>query len=1782
MKNLLLFVFLTIITTSVFQAKTVSVNASTLDVSAHTRIPLADAQGSSGRSAINENADKYRATNSVMSDDNGVIFVKADGSGDGSSWDNATGDLQAAIIAATTGVREVWVAKGTYWPNRAANNLSVITLKNKDNAFVLSDGVKVYGGFAGDETLLSDRNLAIKSNASILSGDFNGDDSGFTNNAENAWHVVLSVSDGVATVLDGFTVSGGNASATGSLTVESKSISRGTGGGIYNCSSLAQITNCIFTGNMAMNSGGGMFNGDATLAVISNCQFIGNILTGDGNYLYEIHGAGIYNLGSNVKINRCIFYGNIANSRGSFDTYGGGISNVTSLTTIENCAFIANVSQNSAGRPGYGGGISNMVCAPIIRNCTFTGNEAKTNGGGIFYNYAGGGSLTNCILYENTCTTSTPNRDEIYRFSNIIPFTVSNNIIRDYNPGASNFYSSVTGIITANPMFANRNDPDGPDDIYGTADDGLRLLCSSPALDAGTDTDAPLTDILGNSRQGTTDVGAYEYHAPTGITPDPNGVVFVRSLSCGGDGSSWENATNDLQAAMMAANTGVREVWVAKGTYLPNRSIDNLEVITPGNRDNAFVLSDGVKVYGGFAGTEAQLTDRNLSIKSNASILSGDFDRNDDGLTNNSENAFHVAVSVNDGEGTVLDGFTISGGNATGEGSVAVEGREINRAQGGGLYNFNNTIRIKNCLFTGNLASIGGGGIMNDGKGDAVIDQCQFVKNELNGGPYFNEHVSGGGVYVMDGKVTIANCLFRANILNALQGTTYGGGVASFWGSVTIDNCVFFNNESNGSVAYPGYGGGLSQYLGTSMMTRNCTFKGNHAKSNGGGIYYSDYSDGRLTNSIVYGNTCSLNTPNRMEIYRPSMTLWHLKVTVSHSIIKDYLSSANNAYTSGPGITNADPMFADSLDFDGPDNLFGTDDDGLRLLCNSAAINTGDNYDISEKDITGSLRIVNTIVDMGAYEAPESGTAGIALTGTQRISKIQAGITAYATCDNIMATLQSAGGTPVGGITTARLWVADTQLTGYVKRHHEIMPDHDAAAVTGKVTLYFTDAEFAGYNGQTPAPAFPLPVSTDQSDVLAAAKRNLRIEKRGGRSSDGTGLVGTYTGSVEYVNPDDDDIQWNASANRWEVSFMVTGFGGFWIKSREHVSLSGLSLSTGTLTPVFSGSQKDYAATVGGSVGMVKVTPSASTGDATIQVKVNAGTYADVISGSESGALSLIPGPNTILVKVSDTDGLSESIYTIIVTRPFTAPGNALLFDGVDDEIVLNDNPAGQVGFADFEKRDFTIEMYIRTTKTTGSGSILNKRDVCGFTSYIDFIVVNGNIKFVSSTNTSGLDYHPVQGTSQVADGKWHHVAVTRAKLSESDDRCLISLYVDGKLDIAFNAPGTAYINNNVPVRIGNSVCTDKYTGSIDELRIWGVAKTQAQLQAGRFSPPVLPATDLLAYYNFDIGKNETASVFTDLSGSEKNGMLRNFSPENSRVESYAMVVPATASASDFTSTSFVANWVEPVTGTAEKYLLDVSTSDVFGSGSFLAGYEAREVTGVSEVVSLPAPGSGRINATATYYYRVRADKSSVTGQGGYSPTEISSFNPLPVRLISFSGRNHEHTHLLEWKVSEEMHLETYAVERSFDGKAFERIGAVAAGSNGKAGVSSYTYTDQALAVPPVVYYRLRMIDYDGSFALSGIVPIAHTQERSASIATYPNPVTSGSEIFCNIRTHEAGNWQTEIYNASGGLIRTSRLTLQSGLNTVRLTLSDISPGVYLIKFTNHQNRQEVKKIIVE
>ena len=341
-----------------------------------------------------------------------TYYVKTDGVGvaaTATNWSAASNDLQSVINVAQAGDK-IFVAKGTYTPNSLVNTADAIT--SKDYAFVLKNGVSIYGGFVGIE---ADETQRVAGNETVLSGDLSGNDvdeiSSNTNTymtlnkTDNVYHVVLAIGLTNVTIFDGFTVTKGDASAStaSTVSVSSKNIDRRLGGGIYILESSAnlKISNVKVTINRANGDGdtsGGCGSGiyvNNSTPVIEDCEITKSFnmnaapKTAGSNY-----GSGMsLVVASHATITNTVFAEN-------FGSYGGAVAINGSNPTFTNCTF----KSNRGG--GRGGAVDIRGAFPTFNSCLFSENTATGSGGGAVYNYTGRASFLNCIFYKNSAATT--------------------------------------------------------------------------------------------------------------------------------------------------------------------------------------------------------------------------------------------------------------------------------------------------------------------------------------------------------------------------------------------------------------------------------------------------------------------------------------------------------------------------------------------------------------------------------------------------------------------------------------------------------------------------------------------------------------------------------------------------------------------------------------------------------------------------------------------------------------------------------------------------------------------------------------------------------------------------------------------------------------------------------------------------------------------------------------------------------------------------------------------------------------------------------------------------------------------------------------------------------------------------------------------------------------------------------------------------------------------------------------------------------------------------------
>ena len=528
------------------------------------------------------------------------------------------------------------------------------------------------------------------------------------------------------------------------------------------------------------------------------------------------------------------------------------------------------------------------------------------------------------------------------------------------------------------------------------------------------------------------------------------GIVYVKADAAGlNNGSSWNDAFSSFTEALESAGEPDKEIWiwVAKGIYRPEKTMNwpNEVPVCTEIKCRNFKLINNVSIFGGFAGTETDITQRDWSI--NETIFSGDID-GVEGLS--ADDARNVFLNYDIDNTAIIDGVIVESGNAGDYGDGVTDDF---RKNGGGMNNWGSASPvIRNVTFRNNSARVQGGGLSNSYDSNPVVEKCLFENNSAFKGGAFSSADSSPAVY---------SSVFRNNQTN--EG--YGGAVAVTNGNTLFSDCIFDNNDSeDGGAAFISEnsnakfercsfsgntanrnGGAVSIGEFSNPDIKNCTFNSNFAVSGGGAIEIYDGSKPFIVNSEFFGNKASQEskfstggavlvsdaTPyiiNSLFINNTASAggaisnkkgfsvLLNCTIvfnsasgevgtgggmyneTLSEPVLINTIMWYNNALNYDPEISNevstpvinnsnisgilSNGVWDESFGTDGGDNIstdpmFNDPQNGdFTLFEESLSINAGDNTPFETdgfaesviKDLLGKERILDGVVDIGAYE----------------------------------------------------------------------------------------------------------------------------------------------------------------------------------------------------------------------------------------------------------------------------------------------------------------------------------------------------------------------------------------------------------------------------------------------------------------------------------------------------------------------------------------------------------------------------------------------------------------------------------------------------------------------------------------------------------------------------------------------------------------------------------------------------------------------------------------------
>ena len=797
------------------------------------------------------------SVNPLFAQDSKTYYVTAEATdgGDGLSWENAI-TLTEALSRAKAG-DEIWV--------KGYENITGHIYKAPEGGFVLPSGVAMYGGFEGKETnknvLPTGRHKYQMKYQTALVGDIATNDKASqqliiypenTTRSDNATHV-LTLQMGVTkdntndgnkpTIVSGFLIAAGNAKGVNTS-------ANGRGGGIY----------------VVNNSNDN--NAQSRFFRISQCNFANN---------YGMRGGAIYVdkscTNQQSAISYCSFFNNVAGKRGTSENEGGGMW-IDGTVTVYNC----NINNNTNGGIRLSG-TSKIVNCSVIAN-TVSAVDLTTAGAS---GSNGGGAVYNTVLWHSTALSKQDTRPAFY--SCAFPEVEVTDSKANTDANGNVWISYENHGTEPAPWFKQSAVTQGYDfsfssnlkQLYSTA---FTFEETSALLNRGKlefyknfaeKLETTSTDIMGRTRYqtNTIDIGAYEY-----ARMKAGRIRYVKPKKEGlGDGSSWDNAMDDIQKAIndlaekaeQAGTPGEKgEVWVAAGTYEVKDGIIANDAYAP----VSLLMKNGISVYGAFEGNEKSRSERIKKAKNlkpwgwqQESIIRGaEFKGSEDAKWNDTDEAwniqnsrsYHVVWFAPLPEGNAftdevyLEGFTIEGGkyNDTNEAKYAP-------GCGAGVYINDPNARMRYCTVRfcnqgmkeiGSIKPRGGGIYCKNGQteGNLVYDCSAY---------------QGGGIYIDEaGFITrsmVTNCSAYQGAGVYLRGDPNNSEKAYYQ---ILATSVISNNTStrNGAVYLDGHGLVINNTIANNYTT-NTKDDADEMSSNTGGVYIKE--KGLLANNVIWNNS---------------------------------------------------------------------------------------------------------------------------------------------------------------------------------------------------------------------------------------------------------------------------------------------------------------------------------------------------------------------------------------------------------------------------------------------------------------------------------------------------------------------------------------------------------------------------------------------------------------------------------------------------------------------------------------------------------------------------------------------------------------------------------------------------------------------------------------------------------------------------------------------------------------------------------------------------------------
>ncbi|WP_177195003.1 fibronectin type III domain-containing protein [Parapedobacter indicus] len=747
--------------------------------------------------------EDYSAWRSISFTTGTIRYVKADGSGDGSSWANASGVLQAMVDASDPG-SEVWVAEGTYRPETDTGM--------PPRGFEMKSGVAIYGGFPSAGGAWNQRDWSA--NQTVLK-----------RHPFEELPVVSSYDVDPTGILDGFVITDGNASR---------------GGGIYNLDASPTFRNLEIRNNKAL-WGGGMY-ADGSSPRLINVAITNN----ESSYA----GAGMSNIdsGSPMMLTNVV----ISNNKTGNGYNGGAMDNTNASLILTNVTIAGNISSNSA--------VYNENTTLTIRNSVISGNSDGYNGiDGIRQGGAGNVVTVDYSLVEGlTAIDSRGNIDGNtdpgfirlgagdYRLQETSPL-INAGSNTYFTPGAEPDLSGINTDVAGNPRFYegstidlgayeyNGNQPPLPTTIryVKTASSGGDAVADGRSWETAS---SNLQAMIDASMEGDEVwVAAGDYHA---VYDDRPHITFVLKEGVTVYGGFPANG-GDLDQRDWKANETTL-IGYSGGGYpvVSNHDLTSQTVL------DGFIIQEGdTDRGGGIYNLNASPTLRNLWIKDNQAAWGG-------GIYNTGASSPEITdVEISNNIVEYSGGGILNGENSNPPLTrVVIRNNEVTAlpieggsAGGAGIFHQSGgTLKLVEVTVADNTSNSDAGGIyIADESSGLYLENSHILGNTA--------HRNGGGFYLHreSTDVTLVNTVVGDNQAQ------WGGGIYNDGHLILLNTTLGANKAANGGGVYHASAGAAAE-IENSIVSGNYQTDGttpDDVYNNGSGEVVRNYSHSLVTGS---------------------------------------------------------------------------------------------------------------------------------------------------------------------------------------------------------------------------------------------------------------------------------------------------------------------------------------------------------------------------------------------------------------------------------------------------------------------------------------------------------------------------------------------------------------------------------------------------------------------------------------------------------------------------------------------------------------------------------------------------------------------------------------------------------------------------------------------------------------------------------------------------------------------------------------------------------------------